>query len=76
MSIQLAEQRPPALFYESTVTDIHMDALARESGLALAGPLYTDTLSEADGPAYNYPALLLHNAELLHEALGGARADH
>ncbi|KHJ50475.1 ABC transporter substrate-binding protein [Vreelandella venusta] len=76
MSIQLAEQRPPALFYESTVPDIHMDALARESGLALAGPLYIDTFSEADGPAYNYPALLLHNAELLHEALGGARADH
>ena len=52
-----------------------MDALAREAGLTLAGPLYVDTLSDSDGPAYNYPAMLRHNAELLHEALGGARAE-
>ncbi|GGC80099.1 metal ABC transporter solute-binding protein, Zn/Mn family [Vreelandella lutescens] len=75
MSKRLADKRPPALFYESTTPYIHMDALARETGLTLAGPLYVDTLSAPDGPAYNYPAMLRHNAELLHEALGGARAE-
>lgn len=75
MSERLVDKRPPALFFESTTPDIHMDALARETGLTLAGPLYVDTLSEADGPAYNYPALLHHTTELLHEALGGARAE-
>lgn len=75
MSKRLTDQRPPALFYESTTPYIHMDALARESGISLAGPLYVDTLSDTDGPAYNYPAMLRHNAELLHEALGGARAE-
>ena len=74
MSKRLADKRPPALFYESTTPYIHMDALARETGLTLAGPLYVDTLSGPDGPAYNYPAMLRYNAELLHEALGGARA--
>ncbi|WP_404377244.1 metal ABC transporter solute-binding protein, Zn/Mn family [Vreelandella aquamarina] len=75
MSKHLAAKRPPALFYESTTPYIHMDALARETGLTLAGPLYVDTLSDSDSPAYNYPAMLRHNAELLHEALGGARAE-
>ncbi|MBZ5489084.1 zinc ABC transporter substrate-binding protein [Halomonas aquamarina] len=75
MSTRLANERPPALFYESTVACIHMDAQAREHGIKLAGPLYVDTLSPADGPAYNYPAMLRHNAELIHEALGGARPD-
>ncbi|WP_249977168.1 metal ABC transporter solute-binding protein, Zn/Mn family [Vreelandella olivaria] len=75
MSRRLTEKRPPALFYESTVPFIHMDSLARETGIKLGGPLYVDTLGEPDGPAYNYPAMLRHNAEQLHEALGGARAE-
>lgn len=75
MSMLLSQQRPPALFYESTSPYIHMDAHARATELSLAGPLYTDTLSDTDGPAYNYPAMLRHNAELLHEYLGGARAE-
>ncbi len=75
MSYRLASKRPPALFYESTVDYIHMDALSRESGIKLAGPLYVDAFSPADGPAYNYPAMLRHNAELIHEALGGARPE-
>ncbi|RUR33987.1 ABC transporter substrate-binding protein [Vreelandella andesensis] len=75
MSVHLSHKRPPALFYESTSPYIHMDAHARETGLTLAGPLYVDTLSDADGPAYNYPAMLRHNAELLHKYLGGARAE-
>ncbi|MCP1314894.1 zinc ABC transporter substrate-binding protein [Halomonas sp. 707D7] len=73
MSERLTQTRPPALFFESTTPYIHMDALSRESNIALAGPLYVDTLGDSDGAAYNYPAMLTHNAELLHMALGGAR---
>ena len=77
MSEYLTEKRPrpSALFYESITTNIHMDALARETGIPLAGPLYVDSLSRSDGPAVNYPAMLRHNAEVLHAALGGARAE-
>lgn len=77
MSEYLADKRPrpSALFYESTTANIHMDALARETEIPLAGPLYVDSLSRADGPAANYFAMMRHNAEVLHEALGGARAE-
>lgn len=75
MSQRLIAKRPSALFYESTVPFIHMDALAREAGIKLAGPLYVDTLGDPDSSAYNYPAMLRHNTEELHEALGGARAE-
>lgn len=75
MSERLNATRPPALFYESTVDFIHMDALARETGITLAGPLYVDSLSHQDKPAYNYPAMMRHNTELIHEALGGARPE-
>ena len=75
MSEHLGENRPPALFYESTTPSIHMDALSRETSLPLAGPLYVDTLSGADGPAATYSAMLHHNAEILHSALGGATAE-
>lgn len=75
ISLRLAEKRPQALFYESTVPCIHMDALAREVNVSLKGPLYVDTLGASDSPAYNYPAMLRHNVEQLHEGLGGARSE-
>lgn len=75
VSEQLAEKRPPALFYESTTPSIHMDALSRETSIPLAGPLYVDSLSGANGPAANYSAMLHHNAEVMHTALGGATAE-
>ena len=75
ISEQLAEKRPPALFFESTTPSIHMDALSREASLPLAGPLYVDSLSGEDGPAANYSDMLHHNAEVMHTALGGATAE-
>ena len=75
ISEQLAEKRPPALFFESTTPSIHMDALSREASLPLAGPLYVDSLSGEDGPAANYADMLRHNAEVMHTALGGATAE-
>jgi manganese/iron transport system substrate-binding protein len=75
MSELLAEKRPSALFFESTTPSIHMDALSRETSLPLAGPLYVDSLSGAGGPAAHYSAMLRHNAEVMHTALGGATAE-
>ncbi|MGM0543486.1 MAG: metal ABC transporter solute-binding protein, Zn/Mn family [Pseudomonadota bacterium] len=75
LEAQLADTRPPALFYESTTPKIHMDAQARDADLPLAGPLYVDALSGSDGPAADYTAMLRHNVELLHAALGGAREE-
>ncbi|MGO2880342.1 MAG: metal ABC transporter solute-binding protein, Zn/Mn family [Halomonas sp.] len=75
MNERLAKTRPPALFYESTVPCIHMDALSRATGISLAGPLYIDSFSSQDDQADDYPAMLHYNAELIHGALGGARPE-
>ncbi|MGM0855481.1 MAG: metal ABC transporter solute-binding protein, Zn/Mn family [Pseudomonadota bacterium] len=75
LQAKLANTRPPALFFESTTPKIHMDAQARYADLPLAGPLYVDALSGSDGPAADYVAMLRHNTELLHSALGGAREE-
>lgn len=72
---RLTAERPPALFFESTTPEIHMDSQARYADLPLAGPLYVDALSSSDGPASNYDAMLRHNAEQLHATLGGAREE-
>ncbi len=58
------------VFYESTISDRHVRAVAEDTGATVAGPLYVDSVSEPDGEAPDYPAMLRHNARLLAEHLG------
>ncbi len=67
----IEEHRPRALFWESTLTDRYVSSIAADTGLAVAGPLYVDSLSEPDGDASNYVALMRHNALLIRNALLG-----
>ncbi|WP_434987007.1 metal ABC transporter substrate-binding protein [Vreelandella zhaodongensis] len=66
---KINERQPAALFWESTISDRYVSSIARDTGLAVAGPLYVDSLSEPDGEAADYFAMLRHNVELLRRYL-------
>ncbi|MCE8021636.1 zinc ABC transporter solute-binding protein [Halomonas sp. MCCC 1A11036] len=68
---KIEERKPAAIFWESTISDRHVRSVANETEVQIAGPLYVDSLSEPDGEAPNYPAMLRHNVAQLIEALGG-----
>lgn len=59
------KRRVPAVFCESTVNDKAQRQVAREAGSKLAGTLYVDSLSEADGPVPTYLDLLRVDAETI-----------
>ena len=63
------ERQPGAIFWESTISDRHVSSIARDTGVQAAGPLYVDSLGEADGPATSYIEMMRHNAQLLREHL-------
>ncbi len=63
------ERKPAALFWESTISDRHVTSLARDTGVEVAGPLYVDSLSQPDGEAGDYFAMMRHNVELLRQTL-------
>ncbi|MFN2409109.1 MAG: metal ABC transporter substrate-binding protein [Halomonas sp.] len=63
------DRQPAALFWESTISDRHVTSVANDTNLPVAGPLYVDSLSEPDGDAPDYFAMLRHNAELLRRHL-------
>lgn len=54
-----------ALFIENMTNQRLIDQIARESDGVLGGTLYSDALSERDGPAGTYVAMFRHNTALL-----------
>lgn len=68
------EQRVPAVFCESTVSDDAMQQVVEATDAAFGGTLYVDSLSEADGPVPTYLDLLRYDVDIITEALtGGGR---
>ncbi|MGP8288856.1 metal ABC transporter solute-binding protein, Zn/Mn family [Vreelandella zhanjiangensis] len=63
------ERQPAAIFWESTISDRYVSSLAEDTGIPVAGPLYVDSLSEPDGEAGDYFAMLRHNVAMLRRAL-------
>ena len=60
----------PYLFIESSVGPDYMAQVSEETGVAIwDGYLFTDSLSEAGGPAATYLAFLRHNLETIYAAL-------
>ncbi|TVS06497.1 MAG: metal ABC transporter substrate-binding protein [Cyanobium sp. PLM2.Bin73] len=66
------ERQVPAVFCESTVDDRPQRRVAEETGARFGGVFYVDSLSEPDGVAPTYLAMLRHNARIL---VQGLRAD-
>ncbi len=67
---RIRAREPAAIFWESTISDRYVRSVAEETGLAVAGPLYVDSLSSPEGPAADYLSLMRHNAETIARALG------
>lgn len=69
--IRVIQQRqPPALFWESTISDRFVRAVSEETDTPVAGPLYVDSISVDDPNVQSYVELMLHNTALLVEVLG------
>ncbi len=61
----------PAIFVENTGGSDLVDRLAKEAGVALAPPLYTDALGPEDSPGGTYIGMMQSNAEVISMALAG-----
>ena len=66
---QVRQERITALFVENISDPRLLQQLARETGAAVGGRLYSDALSPADGPAPTYIAMMQSNAAVLLKAL-------
>lgn len=65
------EQRIPAVFCESTVSDAAMRQVISATDAAFGGVLYVDSLTGPDGPAPTYLDLIRHDTEVIARALTG-----
>jgi zinc/manganese transport system substrate-binding protein len=68
---QIRKQKIPAVFLENVSDPRLIEQIARETGAAIGGKLYSDALSETAGPASTYIDMMRHNVRELAKALGG-----
>ena len=66
---QVKENKIPAVFCESTVSNESQLVVADETGAKFGGNLYVDSLSQEDGPASTYLNMLNHNLNLIKDGL-------
>ncbi len=66
---QAREDRASAIFVENIANPKLVEQIARETGLALGGTLYSDALTGPDGPAPNYVELVRHNMATIVKAI-------
>ncbi|CCE04945.1 putative ABC transporter (substrate-binding protein) [Bradyrhizobium sp. STM 3843] len=66
----IKRNRIPAVFLENFNDDRLIDRIAAEAGATIGGTLYSDALSEENGAAPTYIALVRHNIRALTGALG------
>ncbi|RFC62019.1 metal ABC transporter substrate-binding protein [Fulvimarina endophytica] len=66
---QMQEARTAAVFAENIADSRLVEQIASEAGTELAGTLYSDALSEPDGPASDYLSMMHHNLRLITSAL-------
>ena len=66
---QIREEHIPAVFLENVTDRRLLDQIARETGAKIGGVLYSDALSEPDGPAPTYLGMFRHNIGALSAAL-------
>jgi len=65
----IRENRIPAIFCESTVSQAPAEQVARETGARYGGVLYVDSLTEADGPVPTYIDLLRVTSQTIVDGL-------
>ncbi|WP_315764742.1 MULTISPECIES: metal ABC transporter substrate-binding protein [unclassified Bradyrhizobium] len=67
---QIKRAQIPAVFLENFNDDRLISRIAAETGAKVGGTLYSDALSEENGPAPTYIAMVRHNIKALTSALG------
>lgn len=58
---QIRKEKLAAVFVENISNPKLIEQVSREAGIQLGGRLYSDALSQANGPASNYLAMMRHN---------------
>ena len=66
---QIKKQEIPAVFMENVSDPRLMKMIAKETGAKIGGKLYSDALSEPDGPAASYIAMMHNNVNEFSKAL-------
>jgi zinc/manganese transport system substrate-binding protein len=66
---QIKAQRIPAVFLENVTNPRLIKNIATESGARIGGTLFSDALSEPNGPAATYIDMMRHNVSELSAAL-------
>jgi zinc/manganese transport system substrate-binding protein len=69
---QIKEDKASALFVENITDPRLIEQISKETGLKIGGELYSDALSEKDGPAATYVDMMRHNTKLLTDAMTGS----
>ena len=66
---QIKAEKIPAVFLENISDPRLMSQVARETGAKLGARVFSDSLSEKDGPAPTYASMMRHNLNAFVEAL-------
>ncbi|MEM6733802.1 MAG: metal ABC transporter substrate-binding protein [Myxococcota bacterium] len=70
--IDLVKKRAvPAVFVESSVNRALIKRVASETGAAVRGPLFSDSLGDTEGPAGTYVGMVSENVRVITEGLNG-----
>lgn len=64
-------QHVKAVFSETSVNPALIEQVARETDAKVSGPLYSDSIGAADGPASTFVGTVVENIRMLTESLGG-----
>ena len=66
---QIRADKIPAVFLENMSDPRLMNQVARETGAVVGDRVFSDSLSDADGPASTYLAMMRHNLDAFTRAL-------
>lgn len=69
---QIREDKASAVFVENITNTRLIEQIASETGLKIGGTLYSDALSDPDGPAGTYIGLMRHNIQTIAGAISGS----
>jgi len=69
---QVSHDNASAIFVENITNQRLIEQIASETGLKVGGTLYSDALSDADGPAGTYIDLMKHNIGTIKGAILGS----
>ncbi len=64
------ERKIPAVFVETTVDERYMQMISNETGVAIAGTLYTDAVGVKGSGADTYIKMMRHNIKVIVSGLG------